>query len=372
MPSVSFVVLQPTPFCNIACRYCYLPDRASTARMSLETIERVFSELFSSGWAADDLYLIWHAGEPLALPIDYYNQAFDCIARLAPEQIAVRHAIQTNGMLIDDAWCKFFRARDVSVGVSIDGPQDIHDASRVTRSGKPTFAETIAGIRCLRRNKIDFTVISVLTDVALPRARDLYDFYRSEGIVNVCFNVEEIEGPNTKSSLSGEGKRQAFENFMREFWNLNVDTNALIYIREFKDMMQKIVRPAEDSRIDNTLTEPFEHLNVDWQGNFSTFSPEFLGQKSDEYGDFVLGNFWRGSLADSLESETFKRLSGDVAAGVALCRMSCAYFPVCGGGSPVNKYYENGTLVSTETLYCRMSVKAVADIAMEVIERTAA
>ena len=93
MPTVSFVVLQPTPFCNIACKYCYLPDRAATARMSLETIERIFSELFSSGWAADDLYLIWHAGEPLVLPIDYYDQAFDCIARLTPKHIAVSHAI---------------------------------------------------------------------------------------------------------------------------------------------------------------------------------------------------------------------------------------------------------------------------------------
>jgi uncharacterized protein len=371
MPTVSFVVLQPTPFCNIACKYCYLPDRAATARMSLETIERIFSEVFSSGWAADDLYLIWHAGEPLVLPIDYYDQAFDCIARLTPKHIAVSHAIQTNGMLIDDAWCRFFSARGVSLGVSIDGPQDLHDANRVTRSGTPTFAETIAGIRCLRRNQVDFSVISVLTDAALGRARDLYDFYRSEGIVNVCFNVEEIEGQNTKSSLSGEGKREAFENFMREFWNLNVDTNALIYIREFKDMIQKIVRPKEDDRIDNTLTEPFEHLNVDWRGNFSTFSPEFLGQRSEKYGDFVLGNFWRTGLAESLESDTFKRLNGDVAAGVALCRTTCAYFPVCGGGSPANKFYENGTLISAETLYCRMTVKAVADVAMEVIERTA-
>lgn len=339
--------------------------------MSLETIERIFSEVFSSGWAADDLYLIWHAGEPLVLPIDYYDQAFDCIARLTPKHIAVSHAIQTNGMLIDDAWCRFFSARGVSLGVSIDGPQDLHDANRVTRSGTPTFAETIAGIRCLRRNQVDFSVISVLTDAALGRARDLYDFYRSEGIVNVCFNVEEIEGQNTKSSLSGEGKREAFENFMREFWNLNVDTNALIYIREFKDMIQKIVRPKEDDRIDNTLTEPFEHLNVDWRGNFSTFSPEFLGQRSEKYGDFVLGNFWRTGLAESLESDTFKRLNGDVAAGVALCRTTCAYFPVCGGGSPANKFYENGTLISAETLYCRMTVKAVADVAMEVIERTA-
>src|ERR1700684_2157110 len=170
MPTVSFVVLQPTPFCNISCKYCYLPDRGSPARMSLATIERIFSELFSTDWAAENLYLIWHAGEPLVLPINYYSQAFDCIERLTPKGIKVSHAVQTNGMMIDDAWSQFFNKRGVSVGVSIDGPQDIHDANRVTRSGKPTFAEAIAGVRCLRRNNVNFSVISVLTDVSLGRA----------------------------------------------------------------------------------------------------------------------------------------------------------------------------------------------------------
>ena len=340
--------------------------------MTLETMNSIFLGLFSSGWVGEELDVVWHAGEPLVLPVDYYTQAFDAIARLTPTTTKIHHSFQTNGMLVDDQWCQFFKMHNASVGVSIDGPEEIHNANRVARSGKATYSETIAGIRCLRRNDVEFSVISVLSSASLGRARELHDFYRAEGITNICFNVEEIEGTNTSSSLLGDDKRIEYENFMRQFWNLNVGSNALSYVREFKDMLRKIVRPAEDIKIDNTLVEPFEHLSVDYEGNYSTFSPEFLGQKNDYYNNFIIGNFWKGSLAENLESEAFKRLNRDVVAGVQLCRTSCEYFPVCGGGSPVNKLYENGTIVSSETMYCRLNVKVIADLAMEIIENSVA
>ncbi len=372
MPTVSFVILQPTPFCNISCRYCYLPNRSSRAHMTLATIEKVFSGLFSSGWVGNELYVAWHGGEPLVLPMDYYEQAFRVVADHTPAHVTVEHAFQTNGMLIDDAWCAFFKRHKATVGVSIDGPEEVHDANRIARSGRGTYSEVIEGIRRLRRNDVRFCVITVLSALSLRRPKEMHDFYRSEGITDVCFNVEEIEGTNAHSSLLGDEMRAAHENFMRQIWNLNVASGALSYIREFKDMLQKVIRPSDGTEIDNTLTTPFEHLNVDYRGNFSTFSPEFLGHKNAYYRDFIVGNFWNGGLAQSLESEAFKRLNRDVAAGVEMCRRSCEYFSVCGGGSPVNKLYENGTIASCETMYCRLGVKAIADLAMEIIDSSAA
>lgn len=365
MPTVRFLILQPTPFCNIACKYCYLPDRSSRARMSLETVGRIFSDLFSSGWVGEELNVAWHAGEPLTLPIEYYSAAFRAIEALTPGGTKVRHTLQTNGMLIDDAWCSFFNAHNVNVGVSIDGPEEVHDANRVTRSGRPTFSRTLDGIRCLRRHNVDFGVITVLTRAAHGKARELYDFYRREGINGVCFNAEEIEGSNRSSSLADH--ESEYENFLRLFWNLNVASNDLLFIREFNDTFERIMERDGS----NSLVEPFCHLNVDWQGNYSTFSPELLGHKNEYYGDFIIGNFHRNRLAESLESESFRRLSHDVAEGVKLCRESCEYFAICGGGSPVNKLYENGTIVSTETMFCRLGVKVPANIAMEIIENSA-
>lgn len=371
MPTVRFLVLQPTPFCNIACKYCYLPDRSSTATMTLDTLERIVSDLCSCGWVGEELDIIWHAGEPLVLPVDYYAKAFELIRRLLPDRTKLHHAFQTNGMLIDDTWCEFFKTTGATVGVSVDGPATIHDAHRVTRSGKPTFSRVVEGIRSLRRHGVDFAVITVLTSASLSRAKELHDFYQQEGIENVCFNVEEIEGVNTKSSMLGADRTSEFEQFIRAFWNLNVRSQSLYYVREFKNMLEKIVRPADHLEIDNTLTQPFDHVSVDWQGNYSTFSPEFLGNRNALYDNFTIGNVWTNRFIDSLESDTFKRLSRDVSAGVDLCRRTCEYFPVCGGGSPVNKLYENGTLISTETLYCRLNVKVLAKVALEIIENSA-
>lgn len=371
MPTVEMIVLQSTPFCNISCKYCYLPHRSSTAKMPFETIHKVFSGLFSSGWVGEKLDVLWHAGEPLVVPIDYYTEAFRIIRTLTPDRINVQQFFQTNGMLIDDDWCQFFKAHDARVGVSIDGPEAINDANRVTRSGKSTFSHTVAGIRCLQRNEVPYSVITVLSSASLDRAQELFEFYRFEGIKNVCFNIEEIEGENSTSSLSGKDKEVEFETFMRQFWNLTVKSHSLSYVREFREMLQNIMTP-EEGMIHNSLVEPFAMVNVDHKGNFSTFSPELLGHKNELYSDFIIGNFWDTTLEKSLEANVFKVLNRDVVTGVELCRTSCDYFSVCGGGSPVNKLYENGTIVSSETMYCRLNKKVMANLAMEIIENAAA
>jgi uncharacterized protein len=338
--------------------------------MALPTITKIFSNLFSSGWIADELDVLWHAGEPLVLPTSYYSEAFREIQRLTPRRTKIQHCFQTNGMFINDDWCQLFKTYEAKVGVSIDGPEHINTAHRVARSGAPTFSEALAGVQCLRRNNVDFSILSVLTSSSLKHAKELYEFYQSEGIRSVCFNVEEIEGSNTSSSLSGDGKEQEFESFMREFWNLNVGSGALYYVREFDQMLKYIICP-EDAEIYNTLSQPFATLSIDCKGNYTTFSPEFLGHKNDRYNDFIIGNVWKNSFEDALNSESFRVLSRDVAKGVELCRASCEYFSVCGGGSPVNKLYENGSIVSTETMCCRLHVKVMADLATDIIENSA-
>src|SRR3954471_7994619 len=112
-PEVSTVVIQPTAFCNIGCTYCYLPDRNDKHVLSQSTVARLFTELFASGWAAAELTVIWHAGEPLVVPIGFCPEASDTIERLRPATVAVRHSFQTNGMLIDREWCALFREWNV-------------------------------------------------------------------------------------------------------------------------------------------------------------------------------------------------------------------------------------------------------------------
>jgi uncharacterized protein len=369
MPHLQLVVVQPTPFCNIDCRYCYLPDRGNKAVLAEETIVNLFSEVFESGWLQHGLGVVWHAGEPMVLPIDFYRRAFRLIDSLKPAEIELTHAFQTNGTLIDDAWCSFFTEASVNVGVSVDGPQRLHDINRRTRAGRGTFDKTIAGIRRLREHAVPFHVISVLSAESLAAPREMFDFYVSEGIDRVCFNVEESEGGHVSRSFSETGIEDAYYGFLREFWRLAAAAPGKIsFIREIEHAITAIFRPQE-ANFGNALVEPFAITSMDWAGRISTFSPELLGQKSARYGDFVLGDINRDRLVDLADAPALRAMADDIAAGVAMCRERCAYFSVCGGGEPVNKLAENGSFASTETKFCRLTKMRGTDLVLDALDR---
>src|SRR5579859_4658145 len=105
------VVIQPTSFCNINCRYCYLSSlaRSLPRRIKPETLERIFQVFFTSSFVADEILFVWHAGEPLVLPIGFYERAFQFQQHWNLKHIKVSNAIQTNATLITQKWCQFFR-----------------------------------------------------------------------------------------------------------------------------------------------------------------------------------------------------------------------------------------------------------------------
>ena len=147
-PQIQTIVLQPTPFCNIRCKYCYLPTRDDTSVMDIETVRASFQKVFDSPYAGSKITVIWHAGEPLVLPVSYYDSAFRAIEELRPSRVEIRHSFQTNGTLVTKEWCDLIRRWKVGVGVSIDGPRNLHDANRVTRSGREPLTVQSAGRAC--------------------------------------------------------------------------------------------------------------------------------------------------------------------------------------------------------------------------------
>ncbi len=367
IPRIELLVVQPTPFCNINCDYCYLPHRQSTERMSETTLRRLFERVFACPFLGEQLGVVWHAGEPLVLPVDYYETAFDLIDSLNVNGVKLRHNFQTNGLLIDTAWLEFFRARQVRLGISIDGPRALHDAHRKTRAGSGTFKGVIAAIDLLNRDAFPFHVISVITADSLDSAEDLFDFYVEHGIRNVGFNFDEIEGANTASSLASEQAVEGYRAFLRQFLNLTKRHPNRVTLREFAGALGSILDPSARPR-HNPQVEPLAILSADVQGNLSTFSPELLGLKHDTYGDFVFANVHDEEIADLFESPAFRRVRADVDRGVRRCREECDYFDHCRGGAPANKLFENGSFDSTETLYCRITKKAVIDVVLEDLE----
>jgi len=376
MPSASdlpgpleLLVLQPTPFCNLDCSYCYLPDRQSTRRMSLETLERTFAWVFSSGLVREPFTLLWHAGEPLVVPVSFYEDAIRLLDRHNRSGVTVYHSFQTNATLLDAEWCAFIRRHGIHLGVSVDGPAYLHDRRRRTRQGKGTLDRVLHGIHLLNEHQVPFHVITVLTADSLDYPDELFDFYQAHQIAQLGFNVEEIEGPNTTSSLLGPQMKERFRRFFARFVDLASSAEPVLAVREFETSAGALLGVRYGPGARTQENKPWAIVNVDCDGNFSTYSPELLGLSSSRYGSFALGNVANDRLEDVLASERFRLLETDVGHGVELCRQSCPYFTFCGGGPPVNKYFENGTFASTETLFCRLPKQVCLDVTLAWLER---
>src|SRR5215467_7529852 len=163
-PRLRLLVLQPTPFCNIDCSYCYLSNRRSRTRMTLETFALVCQRVFESPFLDRRLTIAWHGGEPLAVPIAWYHDAIAIMEERRPAALEVTHRFQTNGLLLNEAWARFFARTGARIGLSIDGPSDLHDANRRTRAGVGTHQPLMRAVRLLQDRGLDFRVITVLSE----------------------------------------------------------------------------------------------------------------------------------------------------------------------------------------------------------------
>ena len=365
------LVLQPTPYCNLNCDYCYLTTRNDRSQLSLEILDAALERVLSSPYLDGPFTLLWHAGEPLTVPPAFYDTATEHLRSalqrhgLPPDM--VQQSLQTNGITINADWCDCFARNGIHVGVSVDGPAFLHDVHRRTRSGKPSHAMTMRGIRWLQKRQIPFNVIAVLTADALAHADALYDFFVDNDIHDIGFNMEETEGGNSHSSLERPSFEALYTAFLEQFWERVIAEPGRLRLREFDGIASLA---CNDTRLAQTdMNHPFAIVNVDAYGHVSSFDPELLGVKTERFGPFSFGNVLTESLEQIAAHDQFLEIQREMAAGVAACRSSCAYFGLCGGGAGSNKYFEHGRFDTTETQSCRYRIKLVADVVLSGLER---
>lgn len=369
------LVLQPTPFCNLDCDYCYLPSRDDRSRLSLEILDAALERVLESPYLDGPFTLLWHAGEPLTVPPAFYDAATSrlraALARHGLPTDLVRQSLQTNAISINASWCDCFVRNDIHVGVSLDGPAFLHDAHRRTRSGLPSHDAVMRGIAWLQRRGVPFNVIAVLTAEGLDHADALYDFFTSHGISELGFNMEETEGENRRSSLDGAaaqaGLEARYRRFMQRFWQRCLAEPGRLHLREFEGITSLA---GSNQRLRGTdMNTPFVIVNVDARGQMSTFDPELLAVHTERFGDFVFGHVRHDRLVDMAANPKFQQVQAEIAAGVQACRHSCDYFGLCGGGTGSNKYWEHGRFDAAGTQHCRYRIQLVADVVVEGMEQ---
>jgi uncharacterized protein len=168
--------------CNIDCTYCFFLSKESLYpdeqhRMSEATLEAYIRQLLESH-RMPQVTVAWQGGEPTLMKLDFFRRSVELVERYRQPGQTVKHTFQTNGLLVDDDWCAFFKKHDFLVGLSVDGPRELHDRYRVDRRGQGTFDRVMDGWRHLREHQVDFNVLCTVNAANQHHGRDVYRFFR--------------------------------------------------------------------------------------------------------------------------------------------------------------------------------------------------
>jgi len=183
------LILEPVKGCNLRCSYCY-SDTDSGAVMSRHTLRVAVESAVQYAQRHDftKIHILWHGGEPLLADLEFFRQAARMIAELNAG-LAFQQFIQTNGLLLDRDFCRFFRKNDVQIGLSLDGPPDLHDALRIYPDGAKSHGRVLDKHRLLTKNGLSAGFNAVITRRSLGREKEIYRYFQA---LNSGFRVNPL------------------------------------------------------------------------------------------------------------------------------------------------------------------------------------
>ncbi len=190
--------------CNIDCEYCFYlqkeklyPHRQHNWKMSDDTLE-IFIQQYIEAQPGNEVHFAWQGGEPTLLGIDFFRQVVQYCQQYGQAK-TISHSFQTNAIALNDEWCQFFKQHHFLIGVSIDGPPDLHDCYRHTRSGKPTHAKVMAGINLLIKHDIEFNTLTVVHVKNAQQPLRVYQYLKDIGAKFLQFIPLVERKPQTES-----------------------------------------------------------------------------------------------------------------------------------------------------------------------------
>ncbi|MGY6031153.1 anaerobic sulfatase maturase [Phytobacter sp. AG2a] len=343
------VMIKPTgSVCNLDCQYCFYlekeklyPDRNNNFRMSESTLENLVQQHIAAQ-EIDEVIFAWQGGEPTLMGIDFYRKAVALQKRYANGKRVI-NTFQTNGVLVDDRWCAFFKEHAFLVGISIDGDAVMHDKWRVTRSGKPTHKKVEQAIYSLRRHGVEFNTLTVVSQANASQALDVYRYLKNAGSQYMQF-IPLVE----RGNITGDGKQLAHpKESQTQVMPWSVGS------MQFGKFLSAIFDVWIREDIGNISVQLFEQTLAAWcdlppqvcifaPRCGSAFALEMNGDVYNcdhyVYADYKLGNINQTSLkemnngAQNLDfaENKYRNLSGE-------CH-SCPWLFACYGGCPKHRF----------------------------------
>lgn len=328
-PRITSLLVKPaSAVCNLDCAYCFYLDREAdpykelpARRMTLETLERlVDTYLF---YSYPNSTFAFQGGEPTLAGLGFFEKLIDFQKEHGRNGQNVSNALQTNGILLDEHWCRLFREYNWLVGVSLDGPEETNDLYRYNKEGRGTWKKVIRGVETLQKHKVDFNILCVLSQANVEKPRELYRFFRSLGVDNMQFIPLAEFGPGGEP-LPYTITAEQYGRFLVELFDVWWPDRRKMRVRFFDNLAEAVAgRKPSTCTMHETCDS---YAVVEYNGD--VFPCDFFVEK-----DWKLGNITIDSWAEIARRTRRFHFASKKTLAHPEC-VVCEYQSICHGGCP--------------------------------------
>jgi len=322
--------------CNLRCGYCYyLKNERLSDRSTLHTMARPLLEKYIRDHieASNDeiINFSWHGGEPLLATMSFYRRVVALQKMYKPSGRHIINGIQTNGTLIDEEWCRFLSEENFIVGISIDGPADLHDQFRVDRNGEPSHSKVMRGYELLLKHNIQNEVLCVVHAGNVSHPLTVYEFFRKLGTHYITFLPLVVQQEGSPGGVAGYSvPPEDFGAFLCSIFDEWVENDiGKIKIQVIEEALRAAFNQEHTLCIFkvNCGGVPVLERNGDFYSCDHYVSPEYL-----------IGNISNRSIAEMLDSPGQKAFGNRKSGTLPRYCLECAVKVMCNGECPKNRF----------------------------------
>lgn len=364
---------QPQPFhllakptgaiCNLDCKYCFFLSKdalypGSRFHMTDDLLDTYIRQLLDSN-PLEEINIAWQGGEPTLMGLDFFKRSIELVAKYKRPDQRILHTMQTNGTLLDDEWCAFFKEHAFLIGLSVDGPRERHNAYRLKKNGEGSFDRVMRGWEVLRKHEVDLNILCTVHAANADHPLEVYRFFRDE--LNAEFLqfipiIERVTPANVAQANEGWGDtRKTSRPLYTQSGGLITDrtVGAEQYGRFLIAIFEEWVRRD----VGKIFVQTFDVALGSWVGqhNLCIFSPTCgtalaLEHNGDLYScdhyvepDYLLGNITQTPLGELVDSPKQRRFGRDKFDTLPTYCKECPVLFACYGECPRNRFIKTPT-----------------------------
>ena len=335
------VMAKPTgAVCNLDCSYCFFLKKeslypGSSFRMSDAVMESYIRQTLAAHAGVPEVTIAWQGGEPTLMGLDFFRRAVEVEQRHARPGVTIQNTIQTNGTLLDREWCAFLREHRFLVGISVDGPRELHDIHRRDRGGGPTFDRTVRAVRLLQDEQVEFNVLCTVNAANSRHPLEVYRFFRDELKAAYLQFIAVVERANDTGFQEGE-----------------TVTDRSVAPEEYGRFLIAIFDEWIRRDVGRMFVQVFDGVLMSWLRGYSSlcvFRPTCgdgvaLEHNGDLYScdhfvepGHLLGNIGEDRLRELVDSEQQHRFGQDKSDSLPRHCRECRFLFTCHGECPKNR-----------------------------------